>query len=366
MRCRDRGLRVALGLSLTFATPALVQSQTPDAQSAAASDGPGGAASWTTGNKLAVGTSAGLDSKVWFTVAKGITSEVFYPRLDVPNMEDMQYVITDGSTFVDLERDATSHAISMPSEKALEYTVTNTDMRPSPKYRITSTYIADPSRDSLLIRTRFESLDGGVYRLYLLANPSMAGGGANNNAWWDGTNSALMASGTRSLFGSPTTVVSALKVGSPNVFVGNDNGYAAMASDCNVELHKNMALISRFDNASDGNVVQCGEIGGIGADTTFTLALGYGGDAATALAAAEGSLAAGFPDREAAYRKGWSDYVDGLRPAPSSVSSDTLRRRVYYTAAMALHAAEDKTFRRRQRRRIRHALGRFRQWGPAE
>jgi glucoamylase len=118
-----------------------------------------------------------------------------------------------------------------------------------------------------------------------------------------------------------------------------------MASDCNVELHKNKALVSRFDNASDGNVVQCGEIGGIGADTTFAVALGYGGDAATALAAAEGSLAAGFPDRETAYRKGWSDYVDRLRLAPSSVSSDTLRRRVYYAAAMALHAAEDKTFR---------------------
>ena len=131
----DVGLSVALGLALIFATPALVQAQTPDAQSAAANDGPGGAASWTTGNKLAVGTSAGLNSKVWFTVAKGITSEVFYPRLDVPNMEDMQYVVTDGSTFVDLERDATSHAISMPTEKALEYTVMNTDKRPSPKYR---------------------------------------------------------------------------------------------------------------------------------------------------------------------------------------------------------------------------------------
>ena len=345
MRCTDCGLRVALGSALTLATPALLQSQTSDSHGLTASDGPGGAASWTTGNKLAVVTSASLHSKIWFTVAKGITSDVFYPRLDVPNMEDMQYVVTDGSTFVDLERDSTSHAISMPSEKALEYTVTNTDMRPSPKYRITSTYIADPSRDSLLTRTRFESLDGGVYRLYLLVNPSMAGGGANNKAWWDGTNSALMASGTRSLFGSPTTVVAALKVGSPNVFVANDNGYAAMASDCNVELHTNRTLISRFDNASDGNVVQCGEIGGVGADTTFTVALGYGGDAATALAAAEGSLVAGFPDGETAYRKGWSDYVDGLRPAPSSVSSDTLRRRVYYTAAMALHAAEDKTFR---------------------
>ena len=96
-----------------------------------------------------------------------------------------------------------------------------------------------------------------------------------------------------------------------------------MPSDCAVELHKDMALVSRFDSASNGNVVQCGQIGNVGADTTFTVALGYGGDAATALTAAEGSLAAGFPDREAAYRKGWSDYVDGLRPAPVSVSTDT-------------------------------------------
>ena len=336
---------VALGVVLAFTSPALVQSQSSDSQGLAASDGPGSAASWTTGNKLVVGASATTDSKVWFTVAKGIVSETFYPRLDVPNMQDMQYVITDGSTFVDLERDATSHAVSMSTEKALEYTVTNTDTRPSARYRITSTYITDPSRNTLLIRTRFESLDGGVYRLYLLANPSMAGGGANNTAWWDGNNSALMAGGTRTLFGAPLTVVSALKAGSPNAFVANDNGFATMASDCNVELHKTMALVTRFDSANNGNVVQCGEIGGLGADTTFTVALGYGGDAATALAAAEGSLGAGFPDREAAYKKGWSDYVDSLRSTLTSVSTDTLRRRVYYTAAMALHAAEDKTFR---------------------
>jgi glucoamylase len=344
MRGSYVGRGLALVIAVVLAAPSLVQSQPADTP-AAADDGPGGQAAWTTGNKLGVGTSAGTDSKVWFTVAKGITSEVFYPRLDVPNMQDMQYVITDGSTFVDLERDATSHAVSMPAENALEYTITNTDTRPSPKYRITNTYITDNNRDTLLIRTRFESLDGGVYQLYLLSNPSMAGGGANNFAWWDGTNSALMASATRTLFGAPTTIVSALKVGSPNGFVANDNGFAARASDCNVELHKNKAIVSRFDSASNGNVVQCGQIANVGADTTFTVALGFGGDAAAALAAAEGSLAAGYPDREAAYRKGWSDYVDGLRPAPASVSTDTLRRRVYYVAAMALHAAEDKTFR---------------------
>jgi len=344
MRCNDVGLNVALGLMLVLTTPTLAVAQAPGATSTAASDGPGGQARWTTGNKLVVGASADTTSRVWFTVAKGITSEVFYPRLDVPNMEDMQYIITDGSTLVDLERDATNHQISMPVENALEYTVTNTDKRPTPKYRITNTYIADPSRDTLMIHTRFESLDGGVYRLYLLANPSMAGGGANNDGWWDATHSALMSRGTRTLFGSPVTIVSALKVASPNGFVASDTGFTTKGSDCLVELRNNKTLVSRFDSASNGNVVQCGEIGGVGADTMFTVALGYGGDAATALAAARESLAAGFSDRETAYRKGWSDYVDGLRPPPASVASDALRRRVYYVAAMALHAAEDKTF----------------------
>ena len=317
-----------------------------------AGDGPGDRAAWTTGNKLAVGTSADMTSKVWFTVAKGITTEVFYPRLDVPNMQDLQYIVTDGSTFVDLERDATNHVVSMPDEKALEYTVTNTDKRATPKYRMTHTYITDPSRSTLLIRTRFQSLDGGTYRLYLLENPSMAGGAANDNAWWDGTNSALMASGTETLFGSAMTVVSALKVASPNGFVAHDNGYAGRPSDCYVDVATHKTLTSQFDNvASNGNVVQCGQIGSIGTDTTFTVALGYGTNAASALAAANGSLTAGFPDREAAFRGispysgGWHGYLKGLRVAPASVSGDTTRRRAYYVAAMGLHAAEDKTFR---------------------
>ena len=205
------------GLEIVVAIAVVVMTWAPAESVAAgtASDGPGDAAAWTTGNKLAVGTSADTTSKVWFTVAKGITSEVFYPRLDVPNMQDMQYIVTDGSTFVDLERDATNHAVSMPDEKALEYTVTNTDKRATPKYRITNTYITDPSRNTLLIRTRFQSLDGGTYRLYLLENPSMAGGGANDNAWWDATNSALMSSGTETLFGSSMTVVSASEGGKP-------------------------------------------------------------------------------------------------------------------------------------------------------
>jgi glucodextranase-like protein len=35
---------------------------------------------WTTGNNQALGTSADQISTVWFTIANGITTEVFYPR----------------------------------------------------------------------------------------------------------------------------------------------------------------------------------------------------------------------------------------------------------------------------------------------
>ncbi|HEY7387028.1 MAG TPA: ricin-type beta-trefoil lectin domain protein [Bryobacteraceae bacterium] len=348
MRRGIAGLGIAFAAVLTLMV--LVNGEAHAAGTA--SDGPGVAAAWTTGNKQAVGTSADTNSKVWFTVAKGITTEVFYPRLDIPNMQDMQYIITDGSTFVDLERDATNHVVSMPDEKALEYTITNTDKRATPKYRITNIYITDPSQNTLLIRTRFQSLDGGAYQLYLLENASMAGGGAHNNASWDATNSALIASGMKSLFGSTITVVSALKVARPNGFISHDVGYSGAQSDCYVDLSAHRMLSNQFDSISgNGNVVECGQIGALGADTTFTVALGFGSDEASAVAAADASLASGFADREAAYRGispytgGWNGYVGGLRAAPASVSSNTSLRRVYYVAAMALHAAEDKTFR---------------------
>jgi glucoamylase len=274
-------------------------------------------------------------------VANGITTEVFYPRADVPNMQDMQYIVTDGSTFVDLERDATNHVVSMPDEKSLEYTITNTAK--SGKYRITNTYVTDPNRNTLVINTRFQSLNGGSYHLYLLENASMAGGGAHDNAWWDGTNGALMSSDTQTLFGSPMTVVSALRVSSG--FVAHDNGYVGAASDCYVDVNAHKTLTNQFDAISNpGNIVQCGQIG-VGSDTTFTVGLGYGGDSSSAVAAASGSLADGFSAVETNYRSGWNSYVNSLKPAPASVSSDTQRRRAYYVAAMALHAAEDKTYR---------------------
>src|SRR3954471_8432253 len=305
--------------------------------SGTATDCCGGGASWATGNKSALGTSTTSAGPVWFTVAGGVTSEVFYPRADVPNMQDMQFVVTDGSSFVDLERDATNHVVYSREEKSRQNTVTNTAK--IGKYRITTDYLTDPARSTLVRNTRFQSLDGGSYRLYLLDNPSLDGGGANDNAWWDGN--GLLASGTETLFGGvATTVVSALRVSTG--FTAHDNGYSGAGSDCLVDLRADKNLNNQFDNiAGTGNVVQCGQIP-VGTDTTFTVALGYGGTAAAATSAASGSLSSGFTAVATSYRGGRNPCAGGLNPAPASVSGDTQRRRAYYVAAMALKTAEDK------------------------
>jgi glucoamylase len=346
------------GITILFATlVALVTSAPVSSQTTAtiATDCCGGPWTWTSGNKVAVGTSADITpagktptSQVLFTVANGVTTEVFYPRLDIPNMQDMQYIVTDGSTFVDLERDATNHVVTMPDEKALEYTITNTAT--SGKYQITNTYITDPARNTLMIQTRFQSLVGGPYQLYVLENASMVRGGDDDNASWDGTNGALISNDTRSLYGQSFTIFSALK--SSTGFIKHDDGYVGGTSDCLQDLDAHKVLSNQFDGVNGaGNVVQCGQIGGItSTDVTFTLALGYGSSQAEAVSAADGSLTAGFADRAKAYRGispytgGWNGYVNGLKTAPSSVSGSTALRRAYYVAAMALHAAEDKGF----------------------
>src|SRR6476659_8202649 len=49
--------------------------------------------------KDCVGTAANRTSKVWYTVAGGVLSDVYSPTIDNTNVESMQFVVTDGATF---------------------------------------------------------------------------------------------------------------------------------------------------------------------------------------------------------------------------------------------------------------------------
>ena len=75
-------------------------------------------AHWPTAAKNGFGTSMTLASKVWFTLADGVMTEVFYPTLDVPNVQTLQFqVSTDGKT--ESEIDDTHHRLELPHPNAL-------------------------------------------------------------------------------------------------------------------------------------------------------------------------------------------------------------------------------------------------------
>ena len=76
-----------------------------------APDGPGALSHFDLARKDCLGTARNTTSKVWFTVANGVLSDVYYPTIDNTNVETLQYVVTDGTTFTDLQtRDISSTA----------------------------------------------------------------------------------------------------------------------------------------------------------------------------------------------------------------------------------------------------------------
>ena len=52
---------------------------------------PGAAQVWASARKMGVGTSYGQQSKLWFSLAEGIISEVYGPQIDMAHITDLQW-----------------------------------------------------------------------------------------------------------------------------------------------------------------------------------------------------------------------------------------------------------------------------------
>ncbi len=96
------------------------------ARATAAPGGPGTASYFDLARKDCVGTATGTGSKVWYTVADGVLSDVYEPTIDNTNVGTLQYVVTDGRTFTDLQtRDLTYTVAADPTGMACTVTATS-------------------------------------------------------------------------------------------------------------------------------------------------------------------------------------------------------------------------------------------------
>jgi glucoamylase len=74
-----------------------------------ATGAPGIAPRRTHSAKDVIGTAYSTASRLWFTVSDGVISEVYFPTLDHPQIRDLQFLVSDGETFLhDTHRDLES------------------------------------------------------------------------------------------------------------------------------------------------------------------------------------------------------------------------------------------------------------------
>ncbi|NDD92927.1 hypothetical protein EBZ37_12680 [bacterium] len=116
------------------------------------------------GNYSAQSPSAPI-SKVWFTVANGILTEVYWPTLDRPQIRDLQFLVTDQRDFFwDERRDAVSRVewieIGVPA-----FRITTQDI--GGRFVIEKIVFTDPDRDVVRMKVRFTPKVAGLH-VYLL------------------------------------------------------------------------------------------------------------------------------------------------------------------------------------------------------
>src|SRR5205807_7295797 len=128
---------------------------------------PGIAPRWTESAKDAIGTAYSAGSSVWFTVSAGILNEVYYPTVDRPQIRDLQYLITDGKTFVHDERRHLKSTSEYIDRHSLGVRVTSVD--PEGRYRLEKEIVTNPDQACVLIRTLVTVLDTSLETLRLFA-----------------------------------------------------------------------------------------------------------------------------------------------------------------------------------------------------
>jgi glucan 1,4-alpha-glucosidase len=354
----------AAGTAIATGVPAAASPSAPQISAAAAPaapDGPGALSHYDLARKDCLGTARNTTSKVWFTVAGGVLSDVYYPTIDNTNVETLQVVVTDGSTFTDLQTRDTTYTVAALDPTGMSCRVTSTAK--SGRYTLVTDYLTDPTRNSVVIRTSLKpTTPGAQLKLYVRfdatvngngggGDPASANAGADDAVTDTSTGSAVpVAIDTHTAttaanrdYAQP--VYAALRADRP--FSTVSSGYAGTASDGLQQLDADHQLATTYGSATGGNVVQTAQVS-TGPSGEATMALGFGNSQASAVQTAGSSARAPFAATLIRYAAGWVGYDARLNPPPNPAGLTAAQKlrlvAQYYLSANVLKASEDKTF----------------------
>ncbi len=329
-------------LALLAATPAVTSAAPPPGLAPGA---PGSLSHFDLARKDCVGTARNAGSKVWFTVADGVLSDVYEPTIDNTNVHTLEYVVTDGHSFTDLQtRDLTYTVRS--DRSGMECTVTATSAAHG--YTLTTRYLTDPARDSVVMRTSLSGPHARGLKVYARLDAIVNGNGGGGSANGGADSGVVTASGVP-VVSDPNTVTQATnrdyavpthlaltadRQGQASV------GYADTVSDGLTALDASHSL-TPYSSAPDGHIVVTEQVTPNPGTHAFTLALGFGRSQDTAVSTARASVRRAFTATERAYAKTWQRYDASLRQPRHLTAAQT---RAYWLSANVVRASVDKTF----------------------
>jgi glucoamylase len=301
---------------------------------------------WTRSDKDGVGTAASPESTLWFTIAKGCVTEIYYPTIDLPQIRDLQFLATDGETFFHDERRGFDNRHETLSPDALGYRITNTS-HPTPggqTYQITKQVIAAPSVPCLLVHTQLnvpnplrENL-----KLYALLAPHLDGSGHHNSGWIADTpfGKLLVA---QSQQGRRTWLAMAATVPFLQCscgIVGVTDGWQDL-NGSDVPGNHPFVMDWSFDSALDSNIALTGQLDITHTDE-FVLGLAFGETLNSAVQRVRQALSVPFTDHFQCFLSGWRQRQTGVAPPEQGVTGDS--GKLYRLSRGILMAHEDKTY----------------------
>ncbi|MBV8146706.1 MAG: glycosyl hydrolase [Gammaproteobacteria bacterium] len=239
---------------------------------------PGLAPTWCSSDKEMVGCALG-SSRLWFTIGGGIVNEVYYPRVDLPQIRDLGFLVGDGAGFwVEVKR-LWQHVVQLAAPGAPAVRIVHRHDR----FELTLRVTPCEHRDVLLIEV---SLAGDeVLRPYALLAPHLGGTGTDNRA------EVVHYRGRRLLWAEqgPFALALAAVTAEQQDALGRASAGVVGTSDGWQDFARNGRLTWEYDSAGPGNVALIGEL-----PRQVVLALGFGSSPESAATLALTSLSEPF------------------------------------------------------------------------
>jgi glucoamylase len=279
---------------------------------------------WAPAAKDMVGASMG-SSRLWFTIAEGIVTEVYYPRIDIPQIKDLGFIIADGNGFwVELRR-LGNYKVNLPFPGVPAVEIVHTHSR----FTFMLQICPMQNRDVLLLRYRLVGEAG--LKVYALLSARLGEDAENNLATVANHNGRTVLGAEQGPFG---LALAACGEEGEDVWQRCSAG-EEMASDGWQDFNLHGRMTWEYDSAGPGAVSLMGEL-----PRRATLALGLATSIASAATLAVSGLMEKFSKVWDLQSRVWQTWLGNCK---FPESSGMLRERLMLSA-MVLKVHQDRTY----------------------